>query len=482
MNKDDRIIFQNASVLTLTEVLARALGLFLMMMVARKLGPAIVGIYTFAVAFIMLFEIFVGFGLDTFVQREVSRFPQSAPSLLLHALTLKLGIYILCLLVIVALIPFIAAESLKTKVVLLLALAMFFRSNVSVICYFFRASQLSHLEAQVRIGFRLMYTVSGILVILSGYGLVVLVSLECLAWVAAFFLAWRIFQKKIGVAKGLPSFTKVIQLARSTWNFFIVRVVQTVFNSIDLVMLSIMSGDLFTGYYGVAVKLVGTFSFLPNAFTGAFLPVLSRSSLNDPTEFSRVFEAYFKYMFLIGAGLGAVIAALPEQLILLLFGQDFIPAAPTLALMAIALIITFGNWPLSMAIIALDKERQIARIFAVCAGVNILLNLWLIPSLKDQGAAWATIFSQILLAGFQLRLVGRRFHTLNLGILSLRPIVAALLTWGLVRMMAIYNIELVWNLISAFIAFVSFGLLTGALRSRDLLTAKAFLVRRSSAA
>jgi len=479
MRPEGRKIFQNVLVLTGTEVAAQGLALILMMFVARKLGPALMGIHAFGLTFAMSLQIFIDFGLNSYIQRQIGRSPQSSASLLFQITVLKMGIILACAGITLALLPVMAPGYPKREVVLILVGAMFFQSNMDTICAFFRARLMAHLEAMVQIGFRLTYTVAGILFIWAGAGLITLVSLQLVGMATAFFLALGLFQRKIGRMQWDFSWPRLRQLVQSTWNFFLIRLVQTVFNSIDMLMLSIIAGDVPTGYYAAVCRLIFAFDFIPGAFSGAFLPILGRETQSDREFFFRSFAHYFRFVLLIGVGLGVILMGLSREIMVFIFGADFLPASTTLFLMAITLILTFANWPMSTAIIALDKERSIFRIFSICAGVNILLNLWLIPILQDQGAAWATILSQFLLLILQGRLLSPAVRQgAKLDSLSLRLMACGLLTWLFMHLLSFSKPGLGWSLVGSGLAFLLFAVLTGALRLSDLALAREFLTQR----
>jgi O-antigen/teichoic acid export membrane protein len=310
MGTDSRKIFHNTLVLSLTEIMARIMSLVLIMAVARKLGPELMGIYAFGVAFVGIFQIFVNFGLEPFIQREVSRRPEIAGRLMAQIFVLKLIIY-LAAVILVLILGLAAADSgLKRQVVWILTGAMFFQSNFTATNAFFRAYQKAKYEAVVRMSMRLVYTSLGLAAILSGRGLLTLVTLEFIAQAGACLLAWSLFIKRIGNPFHAVSLSHLKELMQSARDFFLIRIVQTIFNSIDLVMLSLMAGDTATGFYSVAVRLTGAFGFLPTAFTGAFLPVISRQARTDQSAFVDTFRPYYKYLFIIGLGLAIALSGL----------------------------------------------------------------------------------------------------------------------------------------------------------------------------
>jgi O-antigen/teichoic acid export membrane protein len=307
------------------------------------------------------------------------------------------------------------------------------------------------------------------------------VGLECLAQAVAFTGAIWLFRRKIGLAVIRPTWSRVMDLVRATWNFFLVSIVQTLFNSVDMLMLSVISGDLFAGFYAASLKLIGAFELLPQSFTGAFLPVLSRTALSDPDEFHRRFTAYFRFVFWMGVGLGAVFYALAEDLVVFLFGEEFRPAGHTLQLLAVALVLTFANWPLSTAIISLNKERLILRAFAICTVFNVLTNLWFIPRFMDQGAAWTTIYSNFFFLILQCRILGPSFRqTVGLARLTAGFLAVGLFSYGVLALFSFWNIGWIGKLVAFGPVFMFFSLVSRVIRLDELYQGFQFLFRKSA--
>lgn len=479
MGTDSRKILQNTLLLTLTEVMAQIMSLLLIMAVARKLGPELMGIYAFGVAFVGIFQIFVNFGLEPFIQREVSRRPDIAGRLMAQIFVLKLIIYLTSFILILIFSLAAVDSEMKRRVVWILTGAMFFQTNLTATNAFFRAYQKAKYEAILRMSLRIVYTSLGLAAIFSGRGLLTLVTLEFIAQAGTCLLAWSLFIKRIGNPFHALGLSHLKELIKSARDFFLIRIVQTIFNSIDLVMLSLIAGDTATGFYSVAVRLTGAFDFIPTAFSGAFLPVISRQAHTDRSAFVNTFRPYYRYLFIIGLGLAIALSGLAEEWIFFLFGTSFKPAAPTLIALSIALVLTFANWSLSNAIIALDKEQVMLKVFSICAGFNILLNLLLIPKFQHNGAAWATVASQTLLIVLQLATLGRNLlGSLTLGRLSLKPLLAGVITCGLACWLVSGHLNLLLGLVLIGLGFLALLFITGSLTCAEITEARNLLSRR----
>lgn len=452
MDNAGRKVALNTVILTGTELVAKIMALALVMAVARRLGPELMGIYGFGTVFIGFFEIVVNFGLEPYIQREIGRDPDKAGVLLARVFTLKTIVYLVCLVLILISALYVADTGLKRQVIWIMTAAMFFNSQMMAVNSFFRGVQKATLEAAVRMLFRLIYTIVGLVAILGGAGLLSLCFIQLVSQVIGFGAAWWLFLTR--VQRPVWDFNAGIlgELVRATKDFLFIRVVNTIFNTADVLMISFIAGDYFTGLYLTAGRLPAAFDFVPAAFSGAFLPALSRAS-EDRAEFIRMFRPHFKYMLILGLGALVAMAGWAEGIMSLLFGDKFDDGAQTMAILSLTLVLTFVSWSLSNALFALNLERSQLKIFSVAATANILLNLALIPLLDHNGAAWATVLCRGGLIVAQVRSLDPELLAgLGLPKLSLMPIIAALI--GLVGARA-----MVFSELNIFLGLVLTGLL-----------------------
>jgi O-antigen/teichoic acid export membrane protein len=219
--------------------------------------------------------------------------------------------------------------------------------------------------------------------------------------------------------------------------------------------------------------LISAFDFFPSALAGAFLPALSRLGIGDNRRFIEIFKSYYKYALIIGSGIAALLGGLADDLLPFIFGTAFSAGASTLVILSACLLLTFVNWSFSSAVIALNKEKQMLVIFVIGTAANIGLNLFLIPRFQQVGAAWATLASQVLLLSLQLRAVGEPFLS-GLGLigLSVRPVIAGLVTFWMALFISDLNGSVIWKLFLSGMGFLLLLKLTGTLSYRELVEIK----------
>lgn len=469
-----RTIAWNTLLLSATEFSTRLVSLALIILVARRLGPALLGIYAFALGLVRVAELVLNFGLDRYLQREVGRRPEAAAPLCRRVLALKSLLYLGCLGVLLPVV-FLMAEPLKRQVVALLLAALFFRSHTASLTALFRGRQLAGVEARVVITMRLLYGGGGVAAVLAGYGLVALALLEVGAQAAALGVALWLFYRRIGSPWGALSWSSLRELAAAGKQFFLIRLVLTLSASLHLLLLSVLAGDLATGFYAAALRLTSAFDFLPEAFTGAFLPALSREGPGRQAGFLTIFQNYLKYLVLVGLGLGACLAATGPVLVPLMFGPRFKSAVPVLSLLSVALALEFLNLALSTSLIALDAEGRVLRIFSRVLVATVAANLLLVPLLREQGAAWAAVAAEGVALALQLRALKRQGFKPGQDLARLwRPLTAALAALVGGRLLLLTPAPWVLVLASPPLIFLVGLMITGAIGRAEFHTLRAW--------
>lgn len=176
------------------------------------------------------------------------------------------------------------------------------------------------------------------------------------------------------------------------------------FSTIDMLMLGLMSNAEQIGLYSAAYRVLNQVLFTYYLLTQVLYPEFARHSAQDRLRALRPRIL----VLLFGTGLAiAMILILARRIVLMVvFGNQFLPAAPLLLFLAWAIPLDFLTAYLSNAYIAWGMERKILLCTAVAAASNILLNLIWIPAYGATAAAVDTVLSYIVFLA-SLVLVGR---------------------------------------------------------------------------
>src|SRR5579863_3558283 len=169
------------------------------------------------------------------------------------------------------------------------------------------------------------------------------------------------------------------------------------FNTIDMLMLGVMSSPQQVGLYSAAYRIMNQVLFTYYLLTQILYPRLARQDVNERVR------ALHPRILLSLASAGAVIALLlavaSRQVLAIVFGQKFLAATLLLALLAWAIPLDFLTSYLSYAYIAWSMEKKVLACTAIAAVSNVILNLIWIPAYGATAAAINTLISYVVFLG-----------------------------------------------------------------------------------
>lgn len=165
---------------------------------------------------------------------------------------------------------------------------------------------------------------------------------------------------------------------------------------LDVTMVGVLCDKSAVAYYTYPMQIVRVVITIVAAFGGVMLPRLSHymsCGRADMCQYEVNKALDFIFAFLVPAGAGLFFMA--EELIHILYGHNFDPAINTLRIASfLTITLGFSNLFGSQILVAFGAERKI--LFATLAGAvsNIIMNLVLIPGLRQNGAALASVLSE----------------------------------------------------------------------------------------
>lgn len=179
--------------------------------------------------------------------------------------------------------------------------------------------------------------------------------------------------------------------------FLCIAAATTIYFRCDIILLRLLTGDPATvGNYAAAYRLIEGVIMLATPLAHIFFRRL-RVSLDDPAVFKQSFTRMLGVMIVLSVAATAGGVLLGPFILTLAFGDKYAAAVPLLGWLLASLPFILPNYVLTQALVALGRERTYALATVVAAGVNIALNLLLIPFLGAKGAALATVATEAAL-------------------------------------------------------------------------------------
>jgi O-antigen/teichoic acid export membrane protein len=193
--------------------------------------------------------------------------------------------------------------------------------------------------------------------------------------------------------------------------FALTFVLTILYFRIDGPLIYIFKGLQQAGLYGAAYKPIESLLFIPITFLSVVFPLLSVYHRERPKEMLDTVSRFYKALLLMGWPIAVGIFVLSGPLTVLLLSNEFRASEPALRVLALALAVGFVNNAFIGALNASDRQSSFTWAAGWSLVANLALNLTLIPLFGYQGASWATVMTEIVLAiaGWVLtaRYVGR---------------------------------------------------------------------------
>jgi O-antigen/teichoic acid export membrane protein len=367
--------------------------------VARYLGPAQFGLFSYAVAFAALFSSIAKLGLDSIMVRDLVREPAQRDIYMGTAFWLKLAGSLAMLGVIGIALQLTTSDSTTRLYIFIIASGAIFQP-FEVVDFYFQSKVLSKFVSICKL---IQLTISSLIKIFliyidSGLFWFVIVSLiDQITLAATLYLAYR--YQKIGMY--FKHFNRHVakKLLIDSWPLVLSGLAVMIYMRTDQIMIKEMLGEKEVGLYSAATRISEIWYFVPILITNSIFPAILNVKKDSPKYFFRL-RVLFSVLVWIGILVAAITAFIYDWLIIFLYGQDYQQAGQVLMIhiwggIFVALGAASGSWFVSE-----NLQRYALYRTLLGASVNIALNFALIPKYGILGAAIGTVVAQSVAALF----------------------------------------------------------------------------------
>jgi O-antigen/teichoic acid export membrane protein len=192
----------------------------------------------------------------------------------------------------------------------------------------------------------------------------------------------------------------------------------------DVIVLSLFQDETAVGWYAAATTIVFTLMLVPQAYRAAVFPRMADSSRTAPAALWTLYEVSFHYLGAAALPIAIAVTILSPRIVQLVFGSSFEAAAMPLRILGWALVFLFLTVPNSRLLLVKDRQKWLAMLLVISMGLNIVLNLLLVPAWGASGAATARLCSAAFFFLLNYWYVTRHIHRHQL-IRALVPTVVA---------------------------------------------------------
>jgi len=391
------------------ELIGRVIRFAIVIYSARLLGAAEYGVFSYVLTIAAFVTIFSDIGISAILTRETSRNPENRQRYISASLALK-GILILINIAIVLIaVPLFANVAGATALLPMVVFIFLFDSLREFGFGLNRALEQMQREAIIKIVMNLAIAILGFAALwLEVSARSLAISYAIGSGIGFLLTAWTLRNYVLPALRSID-FSLMWPIFKQAWPIGLLGLLGAIMINTDMVMLGWWVTPVELGYYAAAQKIILLLYIIPALISSATFPVFSRLAKVNNERFRLVLEQSLAAVQLIALPIVAGGLVLATPIMHLLFGDGYLPATSAFTILLATILIVFPSTLLSNALFAYDQQKLFMYFVGFGALSNALFNWLLIPRFGIEGAAIATIGSQLITNFF----VWRTMHKTN---------------------------------------------------------------------
>jgi O-antigen/teichoic acid export membrane protein len=374
-----------------SDILGKGAFFLVTILAARRLSAEAFGIFALGSALGWIAAVASDFGMQLHLARAVAQQPHAAMRLLRVWLRMRTATAALALATVAVGLTLTGAAGPYALTMLLLASVYAVNGLTEFLNHFYRGLGRSDLESTLMIWQRLAtLACAG-----AALWLIPDVTMMAAALLVPALLALA-FSLRQASALAPPADTPVQpwpSLSSSSGAVLPIGagiLLSAIYFRVDVFLIELWRGPVDVGTYNAVFRIVEALRLFPAAAIAVIMPALFNAT--DTTPLLRSSVGVTLFAIVVSAGLWIMARPLIETL----YGAAFVGAVPAFRVLLLSFPLMSLNYALTHQLIGWHGHRAFAVICLGALILNVTLNARLIPALSIVGAAWTTLWTEVL--------------------------------------------------------------------------------------
>jgi len=468
-NQTEKKIAQNTVINLIGRITSSILGLLGIAIMARYLGVEKFGAFVTIVAFLQFFGILVEFGFSLTTVQMISQpglSKEEENKILGNIITLRVvsaGIFLALAPLVALFFPY--SNLIKFGIAITVFSFYFLSINQIFVAYFQKALKMIAVTVSENVG-RLILVLGLAAAAYFDWGLLIMlvwliagnfINALINFWWSKKWISWK-FQLDKKVCK---------EIFKRTWPLALSISFNLMYLKTDIIILSVFRSQEEVGLYGATYRIIDVMTTVPIMLMGVALPVLTRYWSENKQDFKNLIQKIWDIFLMLALPVIFGTWIIADKVMVFVAGVDFVAAGDILRILSIAIAAIFLTGLTGYGVVAVHKQKKMMWGYLVVAVLTLIGYFLVIPEYGYIGAAWLTVFSEILilfLTGFVLWRATNFFPKFKVLPKSFLATAA---------MFVILERTLDWHVLllvlQAFVIYFGILLLTGALKKQTIL-------------
>lgn len=386
---------RNASWLIVGRLIQMPLSFIVSVLTARYLGSSVYGVINYANAYVTFFTSLCTLGINSVIIKELVDAPDRQGRIVGTSIVLRLISSVLSVIVIVAIVSIVDHHDKTIMIVAFLcSLALVFHA-FDTINYWFQSRYASKTTAIITLIGHLAITVYKIALMLLKKDVVWFAASMAVDYACIAILLW-IAYRKAGGQTLCVDFQFGKKLLGKSYHYILSGMMVAIYSQSDKIMLKHTVGESAVGLYSLATTICSLWAFVLTAIIDSVYPTIVQLHADHQQEqFDRKNRQLYAIVIYVSMFVGILFLFFGEWAIGLLYGEEYIGAAAPLKIVTWYTTFSYLGVARNAWIVCNNKQRYLKYMYLCGAVLNVLLNYVLIPVWGANGAAWASLITQV---------------------------------------------------------------------------------------
>lgn len=388
----------NTGIQVISKVIGTLVSLAAVALITRYLGSYGFGQYTTAITFVTFFSIAGDLGLTLVTTQLLSKPGADQDKVISNLFTFRLVTAVIVLVAAPVVVMFFPYDPIIKQGVIITSLAFFFVLLNQVFVSLFQKELRADRIAIAEVVSRVVVFAATAAVAWFNWGIVGMLWTMAVGNLISFAIHYLYARAHAQIRLAYDKRMWKDIMSRS-WPLILTIVLNLVYLKTDTLFLSLIKSPTDVGLYGAAYKVIDVLVSVPFMLGGTVLPILSlRWQLGKKEDYKRAWQKIFDATSLLvwPAVIGGFVLATP--IMTLVAGPEFIKAGAILQVLIFAVGGIFFSAFFSYTMLSFNAQRKMIGAYLFTALSSLILYFIFIPRFSYMGAAWVTVYSELVIS------------------------------------------------------------------------------------
>ena len=384
----------NTGWIMFAQIYQMLLSLVIGVISARYLGPSNYGTINYAASYISFFTITCALGLEGIVVKEMVDDREKEGVILGTSIVMRLFAGFLSMVAVCIIVAVVnPGDNVLLFVTFLQSLVLLFNA-FHIIDTWYQSRLHSKVPSIIKC---IAYTC------MSLYRVWLLVTGKGVEWFAfatsfdALIIAVLFVYRYLRDGKHILKVSSVVgkHLISLSYHLIISSLMSTIYNQMDRLMIGKIIDQTHVGYYAAATTICHMWMFVPQALANSARPLIMELKKRNKDLYIWRIKQVTGVTFWLGVSFALIVTLLSHFIIDILYGVEYAQAREPMLLIIWSTVFASLSYTRSIWMISENKQKYTKQILICGVIINLVLNAISIPIIGMNGAAIATLITEI---------------------------------------------------------------------------------------